>query len=421
MRDRWTQMPALLRRVAEVGSVEGDSDLVRLRKRILNLAAFLIAVAAPLWTTLYLLLGLRVSAAIPFTYAVVTFVLLWLCTRYPLYRWFRMVEMTMMILLPFVLQFSLGGFANGSVVALWALTVPLGAVFFMGARRAVPWFAAYVALVIASGLVDPAISDGAPSIPDAVVVGSFVLNLLAVSATVFLLVQYSVRAREIEHARSERLLLNVLPESVARRLKQTDGVIADAYPEATVLFADIVGFTPLSQELDPGELVALLDRVFTSWDELAAEHGLEKIKTVGDEYMVVGGVPDPRPDHAEAVAAMALDMSARLEAASSGRAVPLRVRIGIDSGPLIAGVIGRSKFIYDVWGDTVNTASRMESSGEPGRIQVTDRTRERLGGSYQLSDRGETEIKGKGPMKTHFLESALTPQAVDGHQSGADA
>lgn len=403
-------MPALLRRVAEVGSDEGDSDLVQLRKRILNLAAFLIAVVAPLWTTLYLLLGLYVSAAIPFTYAVVTFVFLWLCTRHPLYRWFRVVEMTMMLLLPFVLQFSLGGFANGSVVALWALAVPLGAVFFMGARRAVPWFAAYVALVIFSGLVDPAISDGAPSIPEAVIVGSFVLNLLAVSATVFLLVQYSVRARELEHARSERLLLNVLPESVARRLKNEDGVIADAYPEATVLFADIVGFTPLSQELDPGELVALLDRLFTSWDNLAAEHGLEKIKTVGDEYMVVGGVPDPRPDHAEAVAAMALDMSARLEAASADRPIPLRARIGIDSGPVIAGVIGRSKFIYDVWGDTVNTASRMESSGEPGRIQVTDRTRARLGGGYLLSSRGEIEVKGKGLMTTHFLDSAVPQQ-----------
>ena len=399
-------MPSLLRRVAMVGSAEEDSDLVRLRKRTLNLAAFLIAVVTPLWTTLYLLLGLWVSAAIPFAYAVVTFTFLWLCSRFPLYRWFRIVEMSMMIMLPFVLQFSLGGFANGSVVALWALTVPLGAVFFIGVRRATPWFATYVALVIVSGLLDPAISDSAPSIPQAVVVGSFVLNLLAVSTTVFLLVRYSVRAQEIEHARSERLLLNVLPESVARRLKQSDGVIADAYPEATVLFADIVGFTPLSQELDPDELVALLDRVFTSWDELAAEHGLEKIKTVGDEYMVVGGVPDPRADHAEAVAAMALEMSARLQDASADRPVPLRARIGIDSGPVIAGVIGRSKFIYDVWGDTVNTASRMESSGEPGRIQVTDSTRERLGDGYLLSSRGEIEVKGKGPMTTHFLESS---------------
>ena len=287
-------MPSLLRRVAEIGSADDDSDLVRLRKKVLNLAAFLIAVISPLWSTLYLLLGLELSAAIPLVYCLVTFPFLWLCSRFQLYRWFRIVEMTMMITFPFILQMSLGGFANGSVVAVWALAAPLGAVFFFSARQATPWFLVFVALIVVSGLLDPRISDDAPSIPEAVIVGSFVLNLLAVSTTVFLLVQYSVRAREIEHDRSERLLLNVLPESVARRLKDSEGVIADAYPEATVLFADIVGFTPLSDQLDPDELVALLDRVFTYWDDLASEYQLEKIKTVGDEYMVVGGVPDPR-------------------------------------------------------------------------------------------------------------------------------
>ena len=402
--DRWERLPPLLQRVADIGSTEQDPAEARLRQRVLNLAAALMVVLSPVWVVTYALLGLWVSAVIPLVYIIATVALLWLRSRTAIYRQFRFAALAMMLALPFALQWSLGGFANSSMVALWALTAPLGAVFFIGARQAIPWFAAFAALVVFSGVIDPALSDGAPDIPEAVVVAFFAMNLLAVSATVFLLVQYSVRAREAEHERSERLLLNVLPESVAHRLKRSDGRIADAYPEATVLFADIVEFTPLSEGMDPAEVLALLDRVFTGWDNLASRYGLEKIKTIGDEYMVVGGVPDPRPDHTQAVAGMALEMSAELARCSGEGAAPLKARIGIDSGPVIAGVIGRSKFIYDLWGDTVNTASRMESSGEPGRIQVTERTRERLGHGFRSVPRGEIEVKGKGVMNTWFLE-----------------
>ena len=404
--ERWERLPPLLLRIAEIGSDEADSEVVRLRKRVLNLAALTMAVIAPVWSATYMALGLWISAAIPLSYALLTLTLLWIYSSRPVYRRFRSVELTSMLLLPFALQLSLGGFANGSMVALWALTAPLGALFFIGARQANVWFAAFVALVLVSGLLDPVVSEGAPSIPTAVVTGFFVLNLLAVPATVFFLVQYSIRSREAEHERSERLLLNVLPESVARRLKTSEGVIADAYPEATVLFADIVGFTPLSDRLEPDEVVALLDRVFTSWDGLAADHGLEKIKTIGDAYMVVGGVPDPQPGHVRIVAEMALEMSAELKKCSDDLAMPLQARIGLDSGPVVAGVIGRSKFIYDLWGDTVNTASRMESSGDPGKIQVTERAKRALDHDFHLSSRGRIEVKGKGTMNTYFLEYA---------------
>ncbi len=403
--DRWERLPPPLQRIADIGLLEEDREETRLRKRVLNLAAALMALIAPVWVATYLILGLWASAAIPLVFAFLTPVLLWILSRHPIYRWFRFAELAIMLVFPFALQWSLGGFANSSMVALWAVTAPLGAVFFIGPRESIPWFFAYAALVLVSGLVDPALSDGAPEIPEAVRVTFFTLNMLAVSAAVFLLVQYSVRVREAEQARSERLLLNVLPESVARRLKHSEGVIADAYPEATVLFADIVDFTPLSEGMDPGEVLDLLDRVFTGWDSLASHFGLEKIKTIGDEYMVVGGVPDPKPDHAEAVARMALGMSVELARCSDDRTGPLEARIGIDSGPVIAGVIGRSKFIYDLWGDTVNTASRMESSGEPGRIQVTARASERLSEDFRLRARGEIEVKGKGLMNTYFLES----------------
>ncbi|HVY44629.1 MAG TPA: adenylate/guanylate cyclase domain-containing protein [Minicystis sp.] len=204
-----------------------------------------------------------------------------------------------------------------------------------------------------------------------------------------------------ERARSERLLLNVLPRPIAERLKRGEVTIADSFDSASVIFADLVGFTPLSQRLAPAELVALLDDVFTAFDALAERLGLEKIKTVGDCYMAVAGLPAPRADHAAAAAEMALEMRSALERVTHGRG--LRLRIGIASGPLVAGVIGRQKYIYDVWGDTVNTASRMESHSVPGEIQVTDAVREALAARYVFEARGAVEIKGKGPMNTFFL------------------
>jgi class 3 adenylate cyclase len=238
--------------------------------------------------------------------------------------------------------------------------------------------------------------------PAAVRVAFFAGNLAGPSLVAYLLVQYFVGEREREHERSERLLLNVLPAPVAARLKRRDEVIADRFPAATVLFADIVDFTPTSAALPPEEVVALLDEVFSAFDRLADEHGLEKIKTIGDAYMVAGGIPTPRDDHCEAVAEMALAMLRACDGRSAGTQA-LRLRIGMDTGPVVAGVIGRRKFIYDLWGDTVNTASRMESHGVPGSIQVTSAVRDRLCDRYRLEPRGTIEVKGKGPTPTWLL------------------
>ena len=199
-------------------------------------------------------------------------------------------------------------------------------------------------------------------------------------------------------------MLNVLPEPIAERLKRREGVIADQHADVTVLFADLVGFTEMSADMDPSTLVGLLDDIFSTFDALADAEGLEKIKTIGDAYMVAGGRPAPRPDHPEAVARVALAMRDEVAVISPRvLAGSLSIRIGMDTGPVVAGVIGRRKFIYDLWGDAVNTASRMESHGLPGRVQVTARAATRLEGSFELEPRGTIEVKGKGPMETCWV------------------
>jgi guanylate cyclase len=280
---------------------------------------------------------------------------------------------------------------------------------FYGARQAVPWLLAFLGLAALAGVLDPLLPAD-PTIPVGVVLTFFVLNIGAVAASTFLLVQFFVREREkamtalqTEREKSERLLLNVLPQPIADRLKAREGVIADGHPDVTVLFADIVDFTPLAERLHPEQMVALLDEVFTAFDRLADEQGLEKIKTIGDAYMVAGGLPMPRPDHVEAVAEMALGMLEEVARCADRFQAPLSVRIGIDTGPVVAGVIGRRKFIYDLWGDTVNTASRMESHGLPGTIQATGAVYERLRDRYEFEDRGSLPVKGKGAMTTFLL------------------
>jgi class 3 adenylate cyclase len=213
----------------------------------------------------------------------------------------------------------------------------------------------------------------------------------------------SEAALQESQEQTERLLLNILPLSIAERLKQDTSAIAEHFDDVTILFADIVGFTPLSTRIKPAELVNLLNEIFSNFDELTEKHGLEKIKTIGDAYMVVGGLPVPKPDHAEAVAQMALDMQGAIAHFQAKYSEQLHIRIGINTGSVVAGVIGTKKFIYDLWGDAVNVASRMESSGVPGKIQVTEATYERLKERYKFEKRGQVDVKGRGDMTTYWL------------------
>jgi adenylate cyclase len=272
-----------------------------------------------------------------------------------------------------------------------------------------------VVLAIAVHFVAPVNTGLMP--PEVQFYGFLIPNIIVNSALLFFVVFYAFRnmtlaeaAAEREHRRSESLLTNILPPPVANRLKDApDAIIADAYPEASVLFMDMAGFTARTSDTAPSDLVRFLNGVFTKLDGLVERHGLEKIKTSGDAYMVVSGVPDPRADHATALADLALDMRDAMAGLLDPKDRPVPVRIGLASGPVVAGVIGTRKFFYDVWGDTVNMASRMESTGVPGEIQMTQSTFDLINDAFVCTPRGTIAVKGKGDMPTWFLNARKPP------------
>jgi guanylate cyclase len=246
-----------------------------------------------------------------------------------------------------------------------------------------------------------------PPIPVWFTTTMLALNIAVGSTIVFTLLAVfadqrgaALAALRAEQAKAESLLLNILPRPIADRLKDGQHTIADQFGSASILFADVVDFTPLSETLAPADVVRLLDRLFSHFDGMAERYGLEKIKTIGDCYMVAAGVPDPRPDHARAIVLMALDMVEAMRSSDDIGELGLELRVGISSGPVVAGVIGTKRFLYDLWGDAVNTASRMESHGSPGRIQITRATYELLGDEFECETRGRISVKGKGEMET---------------------
>ncbi|HEX9865617.1 MAG TPA: adenylate/guanylate cyclase domain-containing protein [Acidimicrobiia bacterium] len=403
------RLPTWARTLVTIGTLPGDGEDERLRKASLILTTTMIIGMAIVWVVTYASLGLYVSAAIPFGYQVISIVSLIALSRSGRFDVFRTSQLALMLLLPMLLQWSLGGFVTSSGVLLWALISPLGALVL--SPRPVPWFVSYLALTVVSGLLEPFLP--ATNIPLTVTVLFFVLNVGGVSVVVYFLVRYFIRGLAAEREKSETLLLNVLPASIARRLKNGEHPLADRFDEATVLFADLVGFTRMSEQLSPEAVVELLDDLFTQFDVMAERRGLEKIKTVGDAYMVVGGVPEAAASAAEDVAEMALDMVALVADRPGPNGGNLSLRIGIDTGPVVAGVIGQRKFTYDLWGDTVNTASRMESQGIAGEIQVTPRVYQRLKHQFRFQEREALEVKGKGQIATFLLIGRVgqtTPQ-----------
>lgn len=396
---------ALLDRVIGLADEPTDDDDLRLRKRVLVIAGYILIVGALQLPALAQ--GLPLSWFVAATMPLVTAINLIVLARTR--RFARYVKVLILTVFAFsaVIEVSLGGLAGSSAAVVFAFLGPVFALLGLGPRRATAWFVAFMAVVIGVILIDPIVSSRIPPQPYPLRLVWYAANLGVPLGITFALLRYTDVRRRRAEARSQELLINAIPPSIAVRLQHGEERIAEAYPETTVLFADLAGFTPWARRTDPTRVVGFLDELFTRFDELAAEAGVEKIKTVGDEYMAVAGAPEPRADHASAAIGLARGMLGALDEARQRLDVPLEVRIGLASGPLVGGVIGRQRIVFDLWGDTVNTASRMQSSGVPGRIRVAQSTRSLLGDAYAFEERELLEVKGLGPMTTYLLaESA---------------
>jgi adenylate cyclase len=293
-----------------------------------------------------------------------------------------------------------GGLLESGLVVIFNLAIVFAALLALGFRAASWWFAAFVASVIYAASIHNRIDPVYKPRPTSVAA----FNLIAFGVLTFVVTVYFVRQRDRFQKQSDDLLHNILPDEIAVRLKGNSSMVADSFESASVLFADVVDFTPMSAGMSAADLVTLLNRIFTTFDAFVEELGLEKIKTVGDEYMVASGVPVPRRDHAEAVADLALRLRDHV-ATNEFEGRRIRLRIGINSGQVVAGIIGTHKFAYDLWGDVVNTASRMQSEGVPGSIQISRSTFSLVEDRFVCERRGRIPIKGKGEMDTFILVS----------------
>ena len=332
------------------------------------------------------------------------------------FRLLLVTQLADILLAPNAGQMLVGGFLPSGGVALWGVLAPLGALVFLEVRRAIRWFVAFVLVFLLTGVA------GELFFPDADFPSWFpstmlALNIIGAGAISFTLLASFAKQRNealvalrAEQDRSEALIKNVLPSSIADRLKAASATIADHIDAASVVFADVVDFTPLSQRLAPAEVVGILDRLFSGFDSLVERHGLGEDQDDRRLLHGRGRRPDPSPDHARRAALLALDMREAVAGPDDGNGFDLELRIGINSGPLVAGVIGHKRFLYDLWGDAVNTASRMESQSTPGEIQITRETYELLKDEFVCEHRGTIEVKGKGEMETWYLVGPRSAQ-----------
>lgn len=401
---------AIIERIDNAATLPDDPPAIRLRKTLLVFLNVTAVLVVPFGAWFLGQAGWPEAALVAFAYALlsaVSLMLLLATKKEVIASWMQLLGL---LFGPFLVQWSAGGFAASGAIIGWSSLAPLCALVFLGTRAAVLWFAGFTVLVFLAAGQDIVAGSDAQSVL------LFCENTLLVSCLAFIALRFFIIERdkaqaalEREQERSENLLLNILPASIAKRLKDGQQTLADGFAEATVLFADLVGFTKMSAHTEPERIVFILNRLFSRFDQLSERFGIEKIKTIGDAYMVCAGVPEIRRDHAQAMAEMALAMQEAIREHNHEFASDLKLRIGINSGPVVAGVIGLKKFIYDLWGDTVNIASRMESSGLPDCIQVSSITRELLRDQYEFESRGQLEIKGIGLTEAWILKGRKVP------------
>jgi len=396
------RLQLVLKRLIAIADRPDDDDDARLRKRS-GVAAGYLTIVAPLGLPLATstpLIGWLVALGLSL-FSLGNLVVLARTKRFERYVIALLSSGGPFVLLTTVLA---GGVTTNSGGLVWAFLGPAYAMLALGPRRATPWFVVFLATLLIAVAIDPLVR-GRIAPPPYVVQLIFYAQNIGVPLTItFLLLRYSDIRRRKAEARSDELLTNAIPSSIATRLKHGEERIAESYPATTVVFADIVGFTPWAQHTDPALVVTLLDDLFSRFDTVAAELGIEKIKTVGDAYMAAAGAPQARSDHAGAAIAFGRAILTEVADWRVANELALAIRVGIASGPVVGGVIGRRRIVFDLWGDTVNTAARMESTGVPGRIHVAASTRELLGGDG--FEERQVDVKGLGMMRTYLLTAS---------------
>jgi guanylate cyclase len=405
----------LLARLALIGADPRDDEETRTSKALFVLISLLILPISLVWAGLYLVQGSPVGWVPVLYFAILVGAIVAFAYNHN-FRQLFLIGLFDILLAPTLSMIPLGGFLLAGGVGLWGILAPLGALVFDTVRAAIRWYVAFAGVFVFSGIAGVYLGPIPPPLPVWFTTTMLALNISIGGTMVFTLLALFAKQRrdalvelKEEQAKAENLLLNILPTSIAQRLKDQAQPIADQFATASILFADVVDFTPFSEHMSAAEVVGVLDRLFSHFDALVEHYRLEKIKTIGDAYMVAAGIPKPRADHAQALAQMALDMLDVMRSSQDISPLGLELRVGINSGPVVAGVIGRKRFLYDLWGDAVNTASRMESHGTPGHIQITRATYELVKDEFVCEPRGPVSVKGKGQMETWYLLARRQP------------
>lgn len=401
----------LFDRIVSIGAAPKDSEDLKLQKSLLVICSIPFMVTGIAWGLMYLSFGERIAAMIPLCYSLfslASLIYFGYSRRFTIYRFSQLL---LVLLLPFFLMLTLGGFVNGSVVILWSLLSPLGAMLFYKPASAYKWLIAFGILVVISFAVQPWLRTE-NKLTNQQLQLFFSINIITVGALIFMMVYYFVMKKNFFQAQSESLLLNILPKEIAEELKSKGKAEAKHFDEVTVMFTDFKNFTQIAEKLTPVELVSEIDTIFKAFDNIISEHNIEKIKTIGDSYMCVGGLPVPNSTHASDVVTAALKIRQYIDQQIQKRTAegkdPFEIRIGIHTGPVVAGIVGKSKFAYDIWGDTVNLASRMESSGEPGRLNISGTTYEKVKDRFYCTHRGKIKAKNKGEVDMYFVEGTVS-------------
>jgi len=393
----------------------------KLHKDLLIFACAFMNLGVVLWLAIYWYMGLHFSANVPLVYQLISVASLVHFFKTKNFEIFRFVQLSLFLFVPFIMQWSIGNSVTASGVMLWALLAPVGALVVSGWRESVPWFVAYIVMTVVSGSFDYYLGSEGSGIPMKTIGLFFALNFAAISSIMYFLMRYFVVEMDKiknqldqqhqllaeEQKKSERVLLNVLPGSIAQRLKDHQGLIADGHADVTVMFADLVNFTQLTESLSPEQMVGLLNTIFSGFDELCEKYGVEKIKTIGDAYMVVGGLNRSNTDYTRDIAELSLEMREFVTANPKLSRYKLGLHTGIATGPVVAGVIGTKRFIYDLWGDTVNIASRLTDEAVQDVIQVDKSTYNRIRNDYAFEPPATIHVKGKGEMVMYRLTARL--------------